>query len=110
MTKRKVNRYPILLLIIGGFFIVIAAVMLFLKNIPDETNQPIQSFNIVTPRVSVEDAKAAFDQKKAVFVDVRSVDAYNVSHLPDALTIPLEELVTRITELDPNQWIITYCT
>ena len=61
-------------------------------------------------RLSLEDAKAAFDNGTAVFVDVRSQSSYAASHIPGALSIPLIELEPRVNELDPNQWIITYCT
>jgi rhodanese-related sulfurtransferase len=33
-----------------------------------------------------------------------------MSHIPGSLSIPLAEIETRLSELDPNQWIITYCT
>jgi 3-mercaptopyruvate sulfurtransferase SseA len=61
-------------------------------------------------RVSPQDAKAAFDNGKALFVDVRGASSYAASHIPGALSIPLVELEARINELDPNHWIITYCT
>ncbi|HEY5902067.1 MAG TPA: rhodanese-like domain-containing protein [Anaerolineales bacterium] len=62
------------------------------------------------PRLSLEEAKAAFDGKTAVFVDVRGAGSYAASHIPGALSIPLNELEGRLGELDPSQWIITYCT
>ena len=61
-------------------------------------------------RITVEESKAAFDSEMAVFLDVRSRSAYAANHIPGALSIPLIELEPRISELDPNQWIITYCT
>jgi 3-mercaptopyruvate sulfurtransferase SseA len=61
-------------------------------------------------RVTLEESKAAFDSGSAIFVDVRSLENYKAGHIPGALSIPLDELETRIAELDPKQWIITYCT
>lgn len=61
-------------------------------------------------RVTLADSKAAFDSGEAVFLDVRSPDAYNASHIPGAINIPVSELESRAAELDPNEWIITYCT
>lgn len=61
-------------------------------------------------RVSLADAKAAYDAKTAVIVDVRDTESYTAAHVPGALNIPLTDLPNRIKELDPNQWIITYCT
>ncbi len=64
------------------------------------------------PRVSVEEAKAAFDSGAAIIVDVRSAGAYAASHVPGAINIQLGEFETNPTglELDKDQWIITYCT
>ena len=61
-------------------------------------------------RLSLEDAKVAFDDGSALFLDVRSESSYMASHIPGAVSIPLAEIEPRIAELDPNQWIITYCT
>jgi len=64
------------------------------------------------PRVTVEEAKAAFDSGAAVIVDVRTTQSFVTRHIAGALSIPL----TRIEEnpksvsFDKNQWIITYCT
>ena len=69
---------------------------------------------VVTPgevqRITPEEAKAALDSGAAVFLDVRSHTVYVQSHIPGAISIPLVELKPRIAELDPGQWIITYCT
>jgi hypothetical protein len=62
------------------------------------------------PRVSLEDAKAAFDSGGAVFVDVRAQASWQESHIARALSIPVNEIETRLDELSPDQWIITYCT
>jgi 3-mercaptopyruvate sulfurtransferase SseA len=64
------------------------------------------------PRVSVEEAKAAFDSGAAIIVDVRSAEAYAASHVPGAINIQLGEFEINPTglELDKDQWIITYCT
>jgi rhodanese-related sulfurtransferase len=43
-------------------------------------------------------------------VDVRGDDLYNAGHIPGALSIPESDLESRITNLDPNARIITYCT
>jgi hypothetical protein len=61
-------------------------------------------------RITLEESKAAFDNNSAVFLDVRSAAAYEASHIPGAVSIPLQFLEPRIAELDPGQWIITYCT
>ena len=61
-------------------------------------------------RVSLEEARQALDEGKAVFLDVRDAAAYASSHIKGAENISLSELPSRLTELDKNAWIITYCT
>jgi hypothetical protein len=64
------------------------------------------------PRITVEDAKAAFDRGEAIIVDVRSADAYAAGHVEGAINIPLGYFETDIATipLEKDQWIITYCT
>jgi Rhodanese-like domain len=61
-------------------------------------------------RTSLGDAKKAFDGNEAVFLDVRTLDAYTRNHIPGAISIPETQVTARMNELDPNQWIITYCS
>ena len=108
----------ILLRLIGLLTILIIVVMLVGCAAQGSTSTATQSSEPAEAepsypeiaRVSLEDAKAAFDSGEAVFVDVRSKDSYDQSRIKDALSIPLNDLQTRMGELDPNQWIITYCT
>jgi hypothetical protein len=64
------------------------------------------------PRVTVGDAKAAFDSGEAIIVDVRSRVSYEAAHAVGALSIPLNEFESNIGSIDlpKDQWIITYCT
>jgi len=66
------------------------------------------------PRVTVEEAVAAFETGEAIIVDVRDPAAYADGHVPGALSIPLSTIDANPTGLDElpdkNQWIITYCT
>lgn len=62
------------------------------------------------PRVSLVDARAAFEAQSAVFVDVRDPGAYAASRIPGARSFPLAELESRLGELSRAEWIITYCT
>ena len=82
---------------------------------PSITKQPqgdIPQTEAEVPRISVEDAKAAFDGGKAIIVDVRSAESYAAGHAAGAISIPLSEIEANPTGLglDKEQWIITYCT
>lgn len=80
---------------------------------PDElptSSAPLTEANL--QRVTVEDAKTAFDNETAIFVDVRSAQAYKASHIPGSINIQLGEFETNPTGIDlpKDHWIITYCT
>ncbi len=119
-----------LILIIGSIAIIAAGAILILSAVPGGSpaaTAPIASApqnsapQAVAPaptedvlpnilRVSLGNAKAAYDLKQATFVDVRDADSYANAHIAGALSIPLADLESRLKELDPNAWIITYCT
>ena len=63
-------------------------------------------------RISVEDAHALWASGKAIFVDVRGDLAYNQSHIKDALSITLMQVVPKAqaNELPRDKTIIFYCT
>ena len=44
-----------------------------------------------------------------VLLDVRPVEEYQASHLPDALSIPVAELEARLPELPQDKEIVAYC-
>ena len=62
------------------------------------------------PRISAADAKKAVDAGKAVLVDVRSAQNYQQEHAKGALSVPTNEIATRMSELPKDKQIITYCT
>jgi len=46
---------------------------------------------------------------KVVVIDVRPVKEYQTAHIPQALSIPLQELLERLAELPRNKTIVAYC-
>lgn len=61
--------------------------------------------------ISPKQAAAEFSEKKAVIVDVREDDEWQEQHIPGAIHIPLGQLKSRLSELEPykNSQIITQC-
>jgi 3-mercaptopyruvate sulfurtransferase SseA len=104
------------LMVVGGFLLILVAVYFMLLSNQAPATEPTQvSTNIeatvqAMKRVSLGDAKAAFDLKTAVFLDARDTSSYAQSHIPGAINIPENELASRSGELNKNDWIITYCT
>ncbi len=60
-------------------------------------------------RIKQDEAIRMVEQHKAIFVDVRPKDSYDVEHIKGAINIPLSELAAREKELPKNKFIITYC-
>jgi hypothetical protein len=113
--KPRKNIFPLLLVIVGALLLIGAGVWFFYLE-PQSSQQPVtvpQEQDIPYPeisRVSLPDAKAALDQGTAILVDVRGEQYYQQSHIAGALSLPEDQLPDRIGELDPQDWIITYCT
>lgn len=83
-----------------------------LKEDPTASQEGLPRTEGEVPRVSLEETLAAIQSGEAVVVDVRSSQAYQASHIPGAISVPLGEIETSPTglSLDKDQWIITYCT
>jgi 3-mercaptopyruvate sulfurtransferase SseA len=75
-----------------------------------QTDLPLTEADV--PRVTPKDAKLAFNEGKAVIVDVRGAEFYAEGHVTGAISIPLAEFENNIENvpLKKDQWIITYCT
>jgi 3-mercaptopyruvate sulfurtransferase SseA len=107
------NRKSIFLWILvgGGIFLILAGlvgVFLSQQSAPQATPTPASAGQV--QRVTLLDAKEAFDAGTAVFLDVRDGGSFADAHIPGALSIPITDLPNRISELDPSTWIIPYCT
>jgi len=61
-------------------------------------------------RIEAGDAKALIEKGQAVMIDVRSKDAYDMSHVEGATSVPLVELESRLGELPKDKMIVAYCT
>ena len=62
------------------------------------------------PRISLADAKAAFDAGTAIYVDSRAESAYKQEHIKGAINIPGGTLDSKIKQLSKDKKIIVYCS
>ena len=76
---------------------------------PTIVNTPATESLDSARRVPRDVAIKLVDEKKAVWVDVRPKSDYDKGHIKGAVNIPLSEIITRLHELPPNKFIITYC-
>lgn len=111
------NRFPVFpafLILIGVLLLVGVGVIVIFFRTPDNTTITSESGpDIPHPeiiRVSLIEAKDAFDTGSAVFIDVRGKSYYEISHIPGAKSIPLNEIEQRLNELDSESRILLYCT
>ena len=108
-----------LIMILVGLILISGSVLWLVDNTRAQTdrssNPSLSNTTMRIPhpeieRISLSDAKTAFDQNQAVFIDTRSEPYYSEGHIPGALSISEEEMENRLGELDKHSWIITYCT
>lgn len=87
------------------------------KNQPQRPANPTQGVPMpvqkqtadAAKRISMDEAFKLFKEDKAVFVDVRSKEQYDLGHIKGALSIPGSQLIRRFREVPPNKLIVTYC-
>ncbi|MAT42736.1 MAG: hypothetical protein CL609_10365 [Anaerolineaceae bacterium] len=110
---KKKAYLPIVLIFLGIVMLASAIVLGAQPKNTSPSSQPLaaeeETFPEI-PRVSLDDALAAYKSSEAVFIDVRDSSSYAQAHVPNALSYPLAQLGNQYKELDPNAWIITYCT
>jgi predicted sulfurtransferase len=61
-------------------------------------------------RISLEDAKKAFDAGTAVFVDTRDISSYNFNRIKGAINLPMNEYATGWQKIPKGKKIIAYCS
>jgi NADPH-dependent 2,4-dienoyl-CoA reductase/sulfur reductase-like enzyme/peroxiredoxin family protein/rhodanese-related sulfurtransferase/TusA-related sulfurtransferase len=52
---------------------------------------------------------ASFDRQGTILLDVRTEMEFENGHLPDAINIPVDDLRRRLSDLDKDKLILTYC-
>ena len=62
------------------------------------------------PRISVQDARKDLSAGEIVMVDVRSETSYDALHIEGAISIPENQIESRLDELDRESNIVLYCT
>lgn len=70
-----------------------------------QTSTPLEAAKRIERTEAIEMVKDG----KAVYVDVRPKDQYELGHIKGAINIPLGDLMTRLKDLPPHKYIITYC-
>lgn len=61
-------------------------------------------------RISLAEAKTAFEAGKAVIIDVRGEPSFKAGHIKGAQLIDLKDIAARSEELPKDKTIILYCS
>ena len=110
IQKKSINKKTILpkwvLWVSIILVVIVAAVVYFLAN----SSHPAQSVvptaqNGMPPEVDVDRALIMFQQAD-VFVDVSPTDIWNAHHIANSISIPLDELSSRVNELTRTSVIV----
>ena len=88
-------------LLIGALLMVLAAIV---------ANE-VMNFRRSRNAISATDATRLYNQDAAVFVDIRNENAYQSSHLPGAINIPMEHIDKHQDRLKrfSGRSVIVYC-
>lgn len=62
------------------------------------------------PRITLADAKAAFDAGDAIFVDTRPEETYKQEHVKGAINITLMDDASKYDKIPKGKKIIVYCS
>lgn len=60
-------------------------------------------------QISADELRTRLRAGEVVLLDVRPTEEYQAGHLPEAISMPLDELERRLSELSADKTIVAYC-
>ena len=106
--------------ILLAFSFVIAVGMLTACNsqeavLPQAPSTPAQSPQAKNPadearRITAEELHKLWETKDVLIIDTRGEPDYQAGHIPGAISVPANEVATKIEELPRTKMIVAYCT
>ncbi len=79
--------------------------------IPANTaNNALPAQQDAAPRITLADAKSAFDAGDSVFVDVRAEAIYKAEHIKGSVNITPDKLDSKLSSLSKDKKLIVYCS
>ena len=61
-------------------------------------------------RVTTVELRDALEKGTAIIVDVRPQQSYQQNHIKGSISIPLDQVPSRLSELPRDKMIVTYCS
>ena len=114
-----------------NFFVLVSLIGLFFLTACTDAAKPVNVTKVTTPsplpiqpgqdshghtegenspRISLADAKKAFDDGSAVFVDTHVKAAYDADHIKGAINVTVQDLDAKINTIPKGKKIIAYCS
>jgi hypothetical protein len=78
--------------------------------VPANTSPAQDTHGDDAPRISLADAKAAFDSGEAYFIDTRGAEQYKSEHIKGAVNITASDIAAKMDSLPKGKKIIAYCS
>jgi hypothetical protein len=120
-SKAKANNRPWLIVAVVAALLAVVTIGFALLNDSQQTASVPGAIPTVVPasqnvpypdvaRVSPENAHMGAMSGEAVLVDVRGQEFYNMGHARGAISLPLDQLPARFSELPKDKALLFYCT
>ena len=77
---------------------------------PVQSPQPPQTPADNARRITAEELHKLWEKKDVLIIDTRGEPDFKASHIPDAISVPSNEVAAKIDELPRNRMIVAYCT
>lgn len=74
-----------------------------------QIKQEFLNANIGMEEVSLEELNDRMEKGEVLLLDVRPKEEYENSHIPGAVSMPIEELREKLTSLPTNRDVVAYC-
>jgi rhodanese-related sulfurtransferase len=106
MAKRnkKSGKYGQWLVMVGALITIFSAVFLAARNSNAADNTMIAK---ISPQQYVSDFENA--PRPHLLLDVRTPEEFASGHIPGAVNIAVESLMSRLSEVPQNQPVVVYC-
>lgn len=99
-------------ILVGSALLLLTAILIFTRMQGDKqtvnSNQTPLPNNRVLSRIGLVQAHNTWSARTAIFLDLRPNSAFARTHIPGAISIPVEEIESRYEELPDDQMIISY--
>jgi hypothetical protein len=61
-------------------------------------------------RITTVELRDALDKGTALVIDTRPLESYKQSHIKGSISVPLDQVQSRINELPRDKMIVAYCS